>query len=122
MEDDPYINVSIYNWEPFETLESPTTALMNSSICDSISVDLGSLTCCCNFPFRDTGGKMPQISKQVTNFISESSSHGLPGMNSFHPLTQKKKNPSLRTYMGFCRDLPSIATGCARTTHQRQME
>lgn len=43
MEDDPYINVSIYNWESFETLESPTTALMNSGLCDSSSVGLGSL-------------------------------------------------------------------------------
>lgn len=54
MEDDPYINVSIYSWESFEPLKSPTTALMNSGICDSSSVALGSLIFCCHFAFRDT--------------------------------------------------------------------
>lgn len=71
MEDDPYINVSIYNWESFETLESPTTALMNFGICDSIAVGLGSLTCCCNFPFRDTWEKcLKSASGSQISFLS----------------------------------------------------
>lgn len=57
MEDDPYINVSIYSWKFFEPLESPKTALTNPGVCDSRSVALGSLTFCCNFPFRDTQWK-----------------------------------------------------------------
>lgn len=41
MGDDPYINVNIYNWESFETSESPMTSFTNSGISDSSSVGLG---------------------------------------------------------------------------------
>lgn len=83
VEDDPDI---ICHWESFETLGSSTTALLNSGNHGSSYVGLGSPTHCCSF--RDNQENCLK-SANSTNFISESSSCGLTGTNSSHPLTQK---------------------------------
>lgn len=41
-------------------------------------------------------------------FHFESSSHGLPGMNSSHPTALTQRSPVLRSYMGSSTALPSI--------------
>lgn len=81
--DDPDI---IYHWESFETLGSPTTALLNSGNRGSSSVGLGSPTHRCSFRGNQENCLK---SANATDFIPDSSSRGLTGTNSSHPLTQK---------------------------------